>query len=79
MTTLYYESDIETIVADIADYVNQSDDTISQKETCLNELEAFKNDFEGLVQSGVFHDACGKVLGVFEHSGELVAEVETEY
>lgn len=79
MTTLYYESDIETIIADIADYVNQSDDTISQKNAYLSELEEFKNDFEGLVQSGVFHDACGKVLSIFEHSGELVAEVNTEY
>lgn len=79
MTTLYYESDMDIIIADIKDYVNQSDDTISQKNTYLNELEAFKNDFEGLVYSGVFHDACGKVLNVYTLSCELVAEVETEY
>ena len=79
MTTLYYESDMDIIIADIKDYVNQSDDTISQKNTYLNELEEFKDDFEGLVYSGVFHDACGKVLNVYTLSCELVAEVETEY
>ena len=31
MIVLYYESELETIVANIKDYINQSDDTIEQK------------------------------------------------
>ena len=79
MTTLYYESDMDIIIADIKDYVNQSDETIEQKNAYFAELEANKNDFEALVDSGVFHDACGKVLNVYTTSEELVAEVNTEY
>ena len=79
MTTFYYESDMDIIIADIKDYVNQSDETIEQKNAYLKELEEFSEDFEGLVYSGVFHDACGKVLNVYTLSCELVAEVETEY
>ena len=79
MTTFYYESDMDIIIADIKDYVNQSDETIEQKNAYLKELEEFSEDFEGLVYSGVFHNACGKVLNVYTLSCELVAEVETEY
>ena len=79
MTTFYYESDMDIIIADIKDYVNQSDETIEQKNAYLNELERVKDDFEALVDSGVFHDACGKVLNVYTLSCELVAEVNTEY
>ena len=38
-----------------------------------------ENDFCALVESGVFHDAMGKTLNVFENWGQLCAEVETEY
>lgn len=79
MTVLYYESELKAIVADIKDYINQSDDTIEQKNAYFAELEANKDDFEGLVNSGVFHDGYGKTINVFEQFGELCAEVSTEY
>ena len=42
MTTLYYESDMDIIIADIKDYVNQSDETIEQKNAIVVYVKFFK-------------------------------------
>lgn len=78
MKTLYYESDLAEIIDGIRDYIDQNEDA-EQNEQYYAELAKVENDFCALVESGVFHDAMGKTLNVFENWGQLCAEVETEY
>ena len=78
MKVLYYESEITEIVENITDYVQQTD-SAEEREQYTEELAQVKDNFLNLVESGVFHDAMGKTINVFENFGQLVAEVETEY
>lgn len=78
MRTLYYESDLAEINDSIRDYIDQNENA-EQNEQYYAELAKVENDFCALVESGVFHDAMGKTLNVFESWGQLCAEVETEY
>lgn len=78
MRTLYYESDLAEINDSIRDYIDQNENA-EQNEQYYAELAKVENDFCALVESGVFHDAMGKTLNVFEDYGQLCAEVETEY
>jgi hypothetical protein len=71
MKTLYYQSDLTDIVETCQDYIDQCENQ--------EELEKVKYDFYQLVESGIFHDACGKVINVFESWGQACAEVETDY
>jgi hypothetical protein len=43
------------------------------------EIEEVKNDWAKLVDSGIFHDAIGKVVKKDCYGCCLVVEVETEY
>lgn len=77
MKVLYYANEMESIVEDVKDYISQCS---TEEQTAYNaELAKVETDFVALVESGVFHDACGKTLNVFENWGQLCAEVETEY
>lgn len=78
MKVLYYESEITEIVENITDYIQQTD-SAEEREQYTEELAQVKDNFLNLVESGVFHDAMGKTINVFENFGQLVAEVETEY
>lgn len=78
MRTLYYESDLAEINDSIRDYIDQNENAEQNEQYCA-ELAKVENDFCALVESGVFHDAMGKTLNVFENYGQLCAEVETEY
>ena len=77
MVTLYYENEIEDILALIEDYISEqsADEQIAYR----NELAEVKNDFVALVESGVFHDACGQVVDIKSDGLLWFAEVETEY
>jgi hypothetical protein len=78
MKTLYYQNDLRDIVDVCQNYIDQCE---NQEERLMyqEELERVKTDFYQLVESGIFHDACGKTLNVFENWGQGCAEVETEY
>lgn len=78
MKTLYYESDLADINEDVRNYIDQNENA-EEREQYNAELAKVGNDFCALVESGVFHDAMGKTLNVFEIWGQLCAEVETKY
>ena len=75
MRVIYYKFELPNIVEEIKDYIEESDDTPQQKAEYRRELSSVKMDFNTLIESGVFHDAIGKVTCDF---GNCV-EVETEY
>ena len=64
MKRLCYEKDLVSLVEACQDYI---------------ELDRVKDNFCQLVESGVFHDACGKTVNVYENWGQACAEVVTEY
>ena len=74
MKSIFTDSDIETLREDIQAYMNQMPDCDELAEY-KREVEEVKNDWEKLVDSGIFHDAIGKVV---KKDGTTV-EVETEY
>jgi ribosomal protein S20 len=78
MKTLYYQSDIKDIVENCESYIEQCESQ-EERQAYQEELEKVKYDFYQLVESGIFHDACGEVINVFENWGQACAEVETEY
>ncbi len=77
MVTLYYENEIEDILAVIEDYIFEQ--SADEQITYRNELAKVKDDFVALVESGVFHDACGQVVDIKSDGLLWFAEVETEY
>jgi hypothetical protein len=78
MKILYYENDLEEIVTSCEEYIEQLDN-VEEKKYYQKELNEVKNDFLQLMNSGIGHDAIGKVLNAFENWGQLCVEVETEY
>lgn len=78
MKILYYENDLEEIVTSCEEYIEQLDNVEEQK-YYQKELNEVKNDFLQLMNSGIGHDALGKLLNVFEYKGQLCAEIETDY
>ena len=78
MRTFYTELDRINILIEIEDYIEQCPSE-QEKQEYRKELYEVKDDFLALCESGVFHDAMGKVVNAFEHWGKLAVEVETEY
>ena len=74
MKSIFTDSDLETLREEIQSYMNQMPDCDELAEY-KREVEEIKNDWEKLVDSGIFHDAIGKVV---KKDGSTV-EVETEY
>lgn len=74
MKLIFTESDIETLREEIQAYMNQMPDCEELAEY-KREVEEVKNDWAKLVDSGIFHDAIGKVV---RKDGSTV-EVVTEY
>lgn len=77
MRNVYYEEDLVSLVEACQDYIDQSGQ--EERKAYQEELDRVKDNFYQLVESGVFHDACGKTLNVFELGGRACAEVVTEY
>ena len=50
-----------------------------EKQEYRKELYEVKDDFLALCESGVFHDAIGKVVNARANWGRMEVEVETEY
>lgn len=74
MKSIFTDSDLETLREEIQAYMKQMPDCDELAEY-KREMEEVKNDWVKLVDSGVFHDAIGKVV---KKNGSTV-EVETEY
>ena len=77
MKRLCYEKDLVSLVEACQDYIDQSGQ--EERQAYQEELDRVKDNFCQLVESGVFHDACGKTVNVFENWGQACAEVVTEY
>jgi hypothetical protein len=74
MKSVYTNKDLETLREEIQAYMNQMPDCDELAEY-KREVEEVKNDWTKLVDTGIFHDAIGKVV---KKDGTTV-EVETEY
>ena len=74
MKSIFTDSDLETLREEIQAYMNQMPDCDELAEY-KREVEEVKNDWAKLVDSGIFHDAIGKVV---KNDGFTV-EVITEY
>ncbi len=71
---MFSKQDLISIVSACQNYIDQTDN-IDDKENYQAELDKVKGDFFGLINSGVFHDAIGKVV---EKTADAVV-VTTEY
>lgn len=74
----YTNDDHERLIEDINDYIEQTE-SVDEKEQYRKELNEVRDDFYTLVNSGVFHDAIGKVENIREVWGKPLVEVVTEY
>ena len=77
MKKIYRTADMDAIVSEIRSYIGQ----LPQEERASYEQELgnVKDDFVSLVNSGVFHDACGKVLDLRHVDGAYEVTLSTEY
>ena len=82
MRLKFTEKDKSVIITEIESYINQCP-SLAERIEYRKELESVKGNFSYLCDSGVFHDAIGKVVDVSGKDmgsyGTLVVEVETEY
>jgi hypothetical protein len=76
--TLYTNDHMGEVLHDIMSYIEQTED-LNEKAEYKRELEEVKDSWEKLTQSGVFHDAIGKVVKSYNIDHYLVVEIETEY
>ena len=56
----YYKSDLPYIIEDCQNYIDQCNK--QEQEIYQQELNQTCDDFSKLVDSGIFHDAVGKVV-----------------
>ena len=77
--TTYYKSDLANIIEICQDYIDQSNK--QEQEAYQRDLNDVCGDFSKLVESGIFHDAIGKVVNTYrDNNGNLLTiEVATEY
>ena len=79
MRLTFTEPDKDVIIAEIESYINQCPSLVERLEY-RTELKSVKGNFRSLCDSGVFHDAIGKVVDVYTVKNDILAvEVETEY
>ena len=78
MTKTLTQTDLADIIADIKSYIKQTE-SVEERVAYAEELERVKHDFLALVKSGVFHDACGKVLGIRSCFGRYEVIITIEY
>ena len=79
MRLKFTEIDKDVIITEIESYINQCPSLVERLEY-RTELKSVKDNFSALYNSGVFHDAIGKVVDVYTVKNDILAvEVETEY
>ena len=79
MIKVITSNSMPSIIAEITSYISSSVETDDERTAYINELSEVEHDFLKLVNSGVFHDACGKVLGVRGCFDNYEVIVTTEY
>ena len=79
MKTFYTELDKVNLLIEIEEYIEQCPSEEEKKDYRKELYEVKDGDFLTLCESGVFHDAIGKVVNVRENWGKMEVEVETEY
>jgi hypothetical protein len=77
-TITYTENDRVFIINDMKDYISQSHPI--EREAYQREFQRIENsDFLGLVNSGIFHDAIGKIVCHRITDYGLEVDVLTDY
>ena len=71
------QADVDSVISEIKSYIGQLPQ--EERASCEHELKDVKDDFVSLVGSGIFHDACGKVIGLREVDGMYEVTLITEY
>lgn len=72
-TIIYNISDKETIIADILSYIEQTEDS-NERNQYTNELNETKDNWDSLIETGIFHDAIGKVVNKKSNEVEVAIE-----
>ena len=72
-TIIYNISDKETIIADILSYIEQTEDR-NERNQYTNELNETKDNWDSLIETGIFHDAIGKVINKKSNEVEVAIE-----
>lgn len=72
-TIIYNISDKETIIADILSYIEQTEDS-NERNQYTNELNETKDNWDLLIETGIFHDAIGKVINKKSNEVEVAIE-----
>lgn len=72
-----YATNVHSIIEECRDYASQEEDATQKKKYLddIKEIKANGHDFEQLCNSGIFHDAIGKVL----ESNESCVTVTIQY
>ena len=74
-TKAYYKADLAEIIEMCQDYIDQCNK--QEQEAYQQELNDVCGDFSKLVESGIFHDAIGKVINISPNA--IAVMVVTEY
>ena len=70
---IYTSNDMDSILSDIQSYIEQTSDE-NEKIQYTNELNETKNNWDSLIETGVFHDAIGKVVNKKSNEVEVAVE-----
>ena len=64
---------MDLILSDIQSYIEQTSDE-NERIQYTNELNETKNNWDSLIESGIFHDAIGKVVNKKSNEVEVAIE-----
>lgn len=70
---IYTSNDMDLILSDIQSYIEQTSDE-NERIQYTNELNETKNNWDSLIESGIFHDAIGKVVNKKSNEVEVAIE-----
>jgi hypothetical protein len=70
---IYTSNDMDLILSDIQSYIEQTSDE-NERIQYTNELNETKNNWNKLIETGVFHDAIGKVVNKKSNEVEVAIE-----
>ena len=70
---IYTSNDMDLILSDIQSYIEQTSDE-NERIQYTNELNETKDNWDSLVETGVFHDAIGKVVNKKSNEVEVAIE-----
>lgn len=77
MIKVIYSDMLDSVIEEIESYLNCLSE--AERENYYYEYMEVKHNFLDLVNSGIFHDACGKVLGIRGCFNNYTVTVTTDY